>query len=142
MGALSWTSTLLATNGCLMAALLLAARGNRRANCFLAALVGLISLRLVIYVLGFAGMYDKHPWITFAPLDVSLAFGPLLWLYIIALTRGGPPTGWPLHLLPAAIQVGYSVVAFALPLGAKLRWYRGPHLDLVEPTGLAALLAS
>ena len=142
MGTLSWTLTLLALNGAVMAALLIAARGNQAANRFLAALVGLISLRLVIYVLGFAGVYDNHPWVTFAPLDASLAFGPLLWLYVVSLTRGGPPPRWPWHLTPAVIQLSYSLAAFALPLEAKLRLFRGPHLDVVAPVGFVALLLS
>lgn len=142
MGALSWTLTLLAANGVLMAALLAAAPGDRQANRFLAALCGLISLRLVIYILGFAGVYDDHPWITFMPLDASLAFGPLLWLYVVTLTRGVPPARWGWHLLPAAIQLGYSVAAFAQPLDRKRAWFGGPHLDIVEPIGLAALLLS
>lgn len=142
MGTLSWTFTLLALNGVLMAALLGAVRDNRTAHRFLAALVGLISLRLMIYVLGFAGMYDDHPWITFAPLDASLAFGPLLWLYLETLTRGAPPRRWGLHLAPAVLQLAYYSVAFALPLELKLQWFRGPHLETVQPIGMVALLVS
>jgi AraC-like DNA-binding protein len=134
--------TILALNGAVMTALLVAADGNRAANRFLAALIGLISLRLVIYVLGFAGVYDDHPWVTFAPLDASLAFGPLLWLYLASLTRGGQPLRWRWHLVPAAIQLIYSFGAFALPLQAKLQWYRGPHLDVIAPLGLVTLLCS
>ncbi len=142
MGTLSWTLTILALNGVLMGALLATSGRNRTANRFLAALVVIISVRLAIYVLGFAGAYDDHPWIIFAPLDASLAFGPLLWLYVETLTRGRPPGNWRLHLIPGASQIAYSCVAFALPLDAKLRWFRGPHLDWIEPAGLAALLAS
>ncbi len=133
---------MLALNGVLMGALLVTSGHNRTANRLLSALVVLISVRLAIYVLGFAGVYDEHPWITFAPLDASLAFGPLLWLYVEALTRGRLPAHWRLHLLPAASQIAYSCVAFALPLGAKLRWFQGPHLNWIEPAGLVALLAS
>lgn len=142
MGTLSWTFTLLALNGALMAVLLAAVRNHRAAHRFLAALVGLISLRLAIYVLGFAGVYDDHPWITFAPLDASLAFGPLLWLYIETLTRGAPPRRWGLHLVPAILQLAYYGAAFALPLERKLEWFRGPHLEWMQPIGLVALLAS
>lgn len=142
MGPLSWVLLLLALNGLLMAGLLIAVPGRRLANCFLAALAGLISLRLLIYVLGFAGIYDGHPWITFAPLDASLAFGPFLWLYIVTLTRGVPPRRWKLHILPAAVQMAYSTVAFFLPLPQKLYWFRGPHLEIVAPAGLYVLLIS
>ena len=142
MGTLSWTLTILALNGALMGALLAISGRHQMANRFLAALVILISIRLVIYILGFAGAYDNHKWLTFAPLDASLAFGPLLWLYMQTLTRAYPQPNWRLHLVPAAIQLAYSCVGFALPLDAKLWWFRGPHLDWVEPLGVLALLAS
>ena len=142
VGTLSWILTLLAFNGGMLAMLVATGHGNRIANRLLATLVGLISLRLAIYVLGFAGMYDDQPWLTFAPLDASLAFGPLLWFYTFALTRGRLPKHWQWHFIPAAIQLAYFSAAFALPVSAKLNWYRGVHLDLVEPFGLAALLLS
>jgi len=142
VGTLSWILTLLAFNGGVLATLVATGRGNRIANRLLAILVGLISLRLMIYVIGFAGLYDNHPWLTFAPLDASLAFGPLLWLYTCALTRGRLPSNWKQHFMPAALQLAYFVAAFALPLDIKLHWYRGAHLDVVEPLGLAALLLS
>lgn len=142
MGPLSWVLLLLALNGLLMTGLLVAAPGNGLANYFLGALSGLISLRLLIYVLGFAGAYDDHPWITFAPLDASWAFGPLLWLYVVTLTRGIPPPRWKLHMVPAAVQLAYSTVAFSFPLPQKLDWFRGPHLEIVAPAGLYVLLIS
>lgn len=142
VGPISWILTILALNGALMAGLLLATPGVRSANRILAALVALISLRLLIYLFGFAGWYDDHPWITFAPLDASLAFGPLLWLVIVRLTSDARPRQWQWHFLPAALQLTYSLIAFSLPLDDKLRWFRGPHLDYVEPFGLLALLCS
>lgn len=132
----------MALNGAVMTVLLATARGNRLANRILAVLVGLISLRLLIYVLGFAGVYDNHPWVTFAPLDASLAFGPLLWLYLVSLTRGHLPSQWQWHFAPAILQLFYSSVAFSLPLATKLAWYGGPHLDVIAPLGLVALLCS
>ena len=142
MGTLSWTLTILALNGLLMAGLLATTRQNQMANRFLAALVGLISLRLGIYILGFAGAYDNYPWITFAPLDMSLAFGPLLWIYMESLTHGSPPQRWVLHLVPPAVQLCYYCIAFALPLDLKLRWFGGPHLDWIAPIGLLLVLTS
>lgn len=142
MGPLSWILTILASNGALMALLLFGAPGVRKANRVLAALVALISLRLVIYIFGFAGLYDDYPWIIFAPLDASLAFGPLLWLYVCRLTRDALPRRWQWHFVPAALQVLYHLVAFAFPLESKLRWYGTVHLDWIEPVGLVANLAS
>ncbi|MDQ1229702.1 hypothetical protein QE379_001128 [Sphingomonas sp. SORGH_AS 879] len=73
VGTLNWTLTILAANGAVTAGLLVGVQRNRMANRFLAALVGLISLRLGIYVLGFASACDEHLQITFLPLDASLA---------------------------------------------------------------------
>lgn len=129
-----------ACNGFALAALIAATRAGPPARGFLAALIALVSLRLCSYVLGFAGAYDAHPWLTFAPLDASAAFGPLLFLYVAALTRG-PPRRWWVHLVPAGIQLGYSLACFALPLPAKWRWYSGVHLDVVEPVAMALILA-
>lgn len=120
----------------------MATPGVRSANRILALLVALISLRLLIYVFGFAGLYDDHPWITFAPLDASLAFGPLIWLAIVRLTTETLPRHWRWHFLPVLVQLTYSFIAFSLPLDDKLRWFRGPHLDYVEPLGLLAMLSS
>jgi AraC-like DNA-binding protein len=131
-----------AANGFVLAALLGLARVNRRANRLLAALVALVALRLLPYVLGYAGAYDAHRWLTFAPFDLSLAFGPLLWGYVAALTTGERPRHWRWHLAPAAVQLAYSLACFALPPDAKWRWYTGPHLHAVAPAGLAAALVS
>jgi AraC-like DNA-binding protein len=131
-----------AANGFVLGALLWLSRANRGANRLLAALVALVALRLLPYVLGYAGAYDAHRWLTFAPFDLSLAFGPLLWGYVAALTAGERPRGWSWHLAPAAAQLAYSLACFALPADAKWSWYTGPHLHAVAPAGLAAALLS
>ncbi len=142
MNAYSLLLLLGAANGFILAALLRLARANRRANRLLAALVALVSLRLLPYVLGYAGAYDAHRWLTFAPFDLSLAFGPLLWGYVAALTTGERPRRWGWHLAPAAAQLAYSLACFALAPEAKWRWYTGPHLHAVAPAELAAALLS
>lgn len=130
-----------ALNGAVLAVAVARGRRNRPANRLLAALLLLVSLRLGIYILGFSGAYDAHPRLTFLPLDLSAAFAPLLWLYVRRLTGSMPPR-WPLHLLPAAAQLGYYATCFALPLPAKWRWYTTVHLDLVEPIAIAAILTA
>jgi len=131
-----------ALNGVLLALLVLSGARNRLAGRCLAALIALVSLRLVPYVLGFGGAYDRWPALTFAPLDLSLAYGPLLWGYVAAIADGRLPPRWRLHLLPALAQGLYFTVCFALPLPAKWAWYSGPHLDWIEPAGLALVLLS
>ncbi len=117
-------------------------RFNTAANRCLAALTMVAALRLMPYVLGFAGAYDAHRWLTFAPFDFTLALGPLVWGYVAALTTGELPQHWRWHLAPAVLQAVYFLASFALPVEQKWRFYTGPHLRVIEPIGLVAVLAS
>lgn len=115
---------------------------NRSANRWLAALLVVVALRTLPYVLGFSGAYDRYQWLTFAPFDWTLAIGPLLYGYVITLTTARAPTRFWRHFIPLAVQLTYSLVAFALPLNTKWAWYTGVHLNVVEPLGLAATMVS
>jgi AraC-like DNA-binding protein len=129
-------------NGAVLAALLWRAGAQRAFLRPLAALVALIALRLVPYAIGFAGAYDQFQWLTFAPFDYSLAFGPLVWLYVTRLATGAWPRRWRWHMVPVLVQLGYQCAAFALPLETKWNWYTGTHRDLVEPIGFAGVIVS
>ncbi len=117
-------------------------RTNRTANRMLTALMIVVALRLMPYVLGYAGMYDRYSWLTFAPLDLTFAVGPLLWGYVVTLLTGVPPLRWRVHFLPAALQFAYFAACFALPTPAKWNWYTTGHLRTVEPIMLGAVLVS
>lgn len=130
-----------AANGALLATLVLLPSGRHRGSPWLAALIGSMALRTVPYVLGYAGLYDLHPALTFAPFDLTLAWGPLLWAYVSTLASGAPAPGrW--HFAPVALQVAYQLICFALPLDTKWDWYSGTHLQVVEPVGTVLVLAS
>lgn len=139
---LSVTLAIGAVNGIALALLLAFTAGNRRANRVLAVLIALLALRLGPYILGFAGAYDAHRWLTFLPFDFAFAYGPLLWIYVRLLTTGHAPAQWRWHLAPVVVQASYWLVCFALPLGAKWDWYTGGHLQVVAPVGAALGLMS
>lgn len=129
-------STLLgiaAAFGFAVAGLLLLAGGQRVANRLLAALLAGAALKLMPYVLGFAGFYDAYPWLTFAPFDLSLGFGPVLYLYVLALTRRSLPARWPLHFAPLGIDLAYGLWAFSLPLARKWAWNDRVHAAWIAP---------
>ncbi len=130
-----WSTTLgmAAGFGLLIVLLLLGARDNRVANRLLAALILVATLRLMPYVIGYAGFYDAYPWLTFAPFDLGLATGPLLYLYVRRLVTPNLPKGWVWHFAPAAIDLAYTSWAFSLPLADKYAWNDEVHLHWIEP---------
>lgn len=142
MGTLSWTLAIGAANGILLSLLVWFTAPRQVSSRLLAILITLLAIRLGPYILGYAGAYDAHPWLTFFPLDFSFAFGPLLWMYVHALTHGKLPASWEVHLAPVGLQALYWVVCFLLPLEAKWQWYTGLHLHVVAPIGAAGGLIS
>jgi AraC-like DNA-binding protein len=133
-GPLSSALSLGALNGAVTATLLLRARGNREANRVLAALLAVVVLRLVPYIIGYAGFYDAYPWLSFAPFDLPLAIGPLLWLYVVRLTGDEMPARWWLHLLPAALHFTIYFALFAfVPLDTRHALVRTWIDPLVAP---------
>lgn len=135
-----WSTTLglAAAFGALVALLLCFARGNRSAQRLLAALLLVAVLRLMPYVLGFAGAYDAWPWLSFAPFDLRLAIGPLLHLYLLRLVTPALPPRWGWHLAPPALDLLYMLWAFALPLDQKNVWHASVHSEWISPLQNAA----
>ncbi|WP_017167307.1 helix-turn-helix domain-containing protein [Xanthomonas phaseoli] len=139
MGILLILLLLGAINAVGLAVLINRAHRNRHANRLLASLLVLVALRLGIYVLGFAGAYDQHRWLTFLPLDLSAGFAPLLWLYVRAI-GGRLPSRWWVHLIPACVQFAYQLACFLLAEPVKWDWYTTGNLHVVEPWAMAAIL--
>jgi AraC-like DNA-binding protein len=132
-GAWSTTLGMAAGFGTLVALLLLRAPGNRSAQRLLAALLVVAVLRLMPYVLGFAGAYDAWPWLSFAPFDLPLALGPLLYLYLLRLAMPDLPPRWGWHFAAAAVHLSYQLWAFALPLAHKNAWDASIHAPFISP---------
>jgi AraC-like DNA-binding protein len=141
-GTYSLLLSLAAVNAAFLVGLLFSRSGRHRGSRWLAALTAGIALRLMPYILGFAGAYDLHHWLTFAPFDVTLALGPLLWVYVVVLSTDAVPPRVALHFVPVAVQLAYQVVAFALPVRVKWEWYGGAHLAVIEPVGTLLVLLS
>ena len=130
-------STMLAIGaafGLAVALLLAFTRSNTAANRLLALLLLVFVLKLMPYVLGFAGFYDAYPWLTFAPFELGLAVGPLLYLHVRRLTSTAMPRGWGWHLLPGALQFAYRAAMFAQPLAVKYAWNDSVHRDWIDPS--------
>lgn len=142
MGTLSLSLAIGAANGFVLAAVLAFSPQSGLASRILAGLIAVLSWRAGTYIIGYAGAYDAYPWLTFFPFDFSMSYGPLLWLHVHALTTGRLPNRWRIHFVPALVQLTYSLICFALPIGPKWDWYSGTHLGIIEPIISAATLMS
>ena len=141
-GAMSIILLVGALYGVLIAVMLASSARNRLANRFLALLIGVIVARMFPYIIGYAGYYDAYPWLSFAPYNFSLAFGPLLYLYVIALTRPALPPRWGWHLAPVAVQFVFYCVLFIQPLEFKNAWDTNWQRPVINPIELVATFLS
>jgi AraC-like DNA-binding protein len=130
--------------GALRAAMLFCLPANRVANSLLAALIAVLALYTAPYIIGYAGYYDAYPWLSFAPYNLTLVVGPLLYLYLNAVRDGTWKIGWwwLLHLLPACFQLSYYSYVFAQPLAFKYAWDANIHRPYIAPAETGWLLAS
>lgn len=130
--------------GVMRAAMLCCVPVNRVANSLLAALIAVLALYTAPYIIGYAGYYDVYPWLSFAPYNLTLAAGPLLYLYVTSVCGGGAkmPRRWPLDLLPVLLQLLYYCWVFAQPLAFKNTWDAEVHRPYVDPLETAVLMAS
>lgn len=140
-GPMSVTLLICAAQGVLLAILLWRAEANRSANRWLALLILAVAALMTPYVIGYAGFYERWPWLSFAPVSLTLAFGPLLYLYTVMLVEGPPPRVWP-HFLPVAVQFLAYALVFPFPLAVKNRWNEAVHEPFVDPAlDIAALVS-
>lgn len=129
-------------HGLVLAALLLRESTNRTANRLLALLLTVVALRVVPYIIGFAGFYDAYPWLSYLPYEWSLGYGALIWLYVTVICTGDLPRRWWWHLVPALAQGAYYGVMFVQPLAFKNHWNATVHDPYIVPVESAwSLLA-
>jgi AraC-like DNA-binding protein len=141
-GPMSITLLIGALYGVLFAVLLWFTRTNTLANRFLALLMLAFVLRMVPCIIGYAGFYDNYLWLSFMPYNVSLAFGPLLYLSVRLLSMPSLPRGWWWHFVPVAIQIGYYCVMFVQPLSFKNEWNDSVHEPIIDRIELSVTFYS
>lgn len=89
--------------------LLFFAEQNRMANRFLALLMLAITGWIADAFFRASGIYAQRPDLYFLPIYYSFAFGPLLYLYVCAITNKGfhfRPLIW-LHFVPVVLQAAF-----------------------------------
>ncbi len=140
-GPMSITLLICAVQGLLLATLLWRAPVNRAANLWLALLIVSVAALITPYIIGYAGFYDKWPWLSFAPLSYTLAFGPLLYLYTTTLIGVRSARVW-VHFVPVAVQFLTNAVVFPFPLPTKDWWNTVAHAPVIDPAIDIASLVS
>jgi AraC-like DNA-binding protein len=143
-GPMSITLLIGAMYGLLFATLLWVTKHNRLANRFLALLLVVIAMRLVPYIIGYAGYYDAYPWLSFLPYNASLAIGPLLYFYVRSLSASNAQFSARvlLHFIPVIVQLAYYCAVFPQPLAFKNDWDDNVHVPHIVPVELIATFAS
>ncbi len=140
-GPMSITLLICAVQGLLLAALLWRGQINRAANRWLALLIVAVAILMTPYIIGYAGFYTVWPWLSFAPVSYTLAFGPLLFLYTATLTGTRPACVWP-HFMPVAVQFLAYTAVFPFPLPTKDWWNTIAHAPIIDPAFDIAALVS
>ena len=115
---------------------------NRAASRILAGLIVSLGAYMIPYIIGYAGAYDRWPWLSFAPFNLTLLFGPLLLGYSMTLTGARPSRGWLWHLAPFAFQFFAQALVFPFPLETKTAWNSAVHEPFVVPLLNVATLVS
>ncbi|KQT25435.1 hypothetical protein ASG37_16445 [Sphingomonas sp. Leaf407] len=111
-----------------------------RAQRSLGGLLIVLCGMLTPFAIGYAGFYDRWPWLSFAPFAVPLATGPLLYAHLNALIFDRPIPRW--HAALPVAQFAYQAIAFCLPLDLRGAFDREVQRPWLDPILAALLLAS
>ncbi len=124
----------------LVLATALAVRRPRPANLYLAGLLVALAGMLTPFAIGYAGFYDRWPWLSFAPFAVPLAIGPLLYAHLHWLVLDRPVARW--HVVLPLGQFVYQATVFLLPLDQRGVFDRTVQRPWLDPILAVLLLTS
>ncbi len=122
---------LAAIQGAVLALVLWQRHANHLANRLMAALVALVTLMLLAGEIERRWGYPRNPHLLGLSAPLPFLFGPLLYLYVVALTRPvtRPDPRWLVHALPFVGDVLYMAQVFYFePSAAKLAIARAADL--------------
>jgi AraC-like DNA-binding protein len=125
----------------LVLALVLWTARNEQDKRLLALALCTLAGMTAVYILGWRGHAEAPDWLAFLPINLPLALGPLLYLYVRRIA--GEDLGhWQSDLAPAALQFLYLATLSALPSSIAHPWKEGWHDHLVKPLVEVAVLVS
>lgn len=105
-----------ALQGMVLAPVLWVRSANRLANRVLGILVAAVAAMMLLGLVGAHWGFDGHPHLLGLGAPLPFLFGPLLWIYVVALTRPVErfDPRWLLHALPFAGDVLFLSLTFYL----------------------------
>jgi AraC-like DNA-binding protein len=112
---------LAAAQGGALAVALAAREKNRLANRILAALIGALSLMLLLGVLEKLWGFTSAPHLLGLGAPLPFLFAPLLYLYVVALTRPASRVDprWLVHAIPFGANLVWWSLSFLLQSGSQ-----------------------
>jgi len=114
-------------NAAIVATLLLLKRSFKPATIVLVVFMLLLLARSILYVLGKENLFDPHSWLYVPLTEVSLAYGPCIYLYLIYSVRRSFHTGDLLHFAPVITQVFYYLLLLLLPTSSSISLIENFH---------------
>lgn len=136
-----------ASQGVVLALVLLfQPHGHRLANRILALFLGVHALRLSVYFLVYGKLLEQYPY-AIVLLSLNIVLGPLLYLYIKALTTPEFSLKMvsPLHFLPFLLTFTgavYLTIYAAHDPQLTIAWWSGDTSSSIEIQGVLFLLLS
>lgn len=118
-------------NGASIGGLLLFKKHNKLANLILSGFIFSLVLRMLIYIAGAQGVYDPHSWLYVPSVEISLVYGPFVYLYVMALISRRLPAKCFLHFVPMVAQVSYYLILLILPTRVQFEWVQFTHLPYI-----------
>jgi AraC-like DNA-binding protein len=122
-------------NGGLITILLLGRRQVSSANLILCFFILLLLMRTLVYLVGKESIFDPYSWLYVPPIDISLAYGPCIYLFIFySCSRSFKPQD-TLHFLPAIIQIAYYICLLHIDKSTINNWltsYHIPYFSVLE----------
>lgn len=125
-----------AVQGMVLAPVLWLRRANRLANRVLGVLVAAVAAMMLLGLVGARWGFAGHPHLLGLGAPLPFLFGPLLWLYVVALTRPVErfDARWLAHTLPfLAILLFFALTFYFQPPETKLALARASDTGTGSP---------
>jgi AraC-like DNA-binding protein len=110
-------------------------KNNRVSDIFLAFLILFLGLSLTDFIIGFLGIYDKYPQVTFFPFENLFLVIVLIYLFSISVLQIEKPKNIAKHLILPVAYFVFHFVVFLLPTEDKQNWlskYYFPFIAYIE----------